>query len=64
MSSGKTNKAIAKRFKITATGKVMYRKPGHRHLLRKKSVKQRRAARQDHGLAKGMAKRIRNAIHS
>ena len=64
MSNGKTNKGIAKRFKVTATGKVMYRKPGHRHLLRTKSVKRRRAARQDQGLAKGMAKRIKAAIHS
>lgn len=64
MGSGKTNKAIAKRFKITATGKVMHRKPGHRHLLRTKSTKQRRAAGQDHILAKGMAKRVKAAIQS
>jgi len=64
MSSGKTNKAIAKRFKITATGKVLHRKPGHRHLLRNKTVKQRRASGQDHSLGKGMAKRVKAAIHS
>lgn len=64
MGSGKTNKGIAKRFKITATGKVMHRKPGHRHILRTKSVKQRRSAGQDRCLAKGMAKRVKAAIHS
>lgn len=64
MSSGKTNKAIAKRFKITGTGKVLYRKPGHRHILRTKTVKQRRAAGQAQVLAKGMAKRVKAAIHS
>ncbi len=64
MSSGKTKKSIAKRFKITGTGKVIHRKPGHRHILRTKSVKQRRSARQDQSLAKGMAKRVKAAMLS
>ena len=40
----KTRKSIAKRFKKTGTGKLLRRTPGHRHLLRNKSVKQRRSA--------------------
>jgi large subunit ribosomal protein L35 len=40
----KTKKSIAKRFKVTGTGKLLRRTPGHRHLLRNKSVKQRRRA--------------------
>jgi len=40
----KTRKSIAKRFKLTGTGKLLRRTPGHRHLLRNKSVKQRRRA--------------------
>ncbi|MBO94632.1 MAG: 50S ribosomal protein L35 [Opitutales bacterium] len=64
MSSGKTHKGIAKRFKITGTGKVVHRKPGHRHILRTKTVKQRRSARQDQGLAKGMSKRVKAALRS
>jgi large subunit ribosomal protein L35 len=40
----KTRKSIAKRFKKTGTGKLLRRTPGHRHLLRTKSVKQRRRA--------------------
>jgi large subunit ribosomal protein L35 len=40
----KTRKSISKRFKKTGTGKLLRRTPGHRHLLRKKSVKQRRRA--------------------
>lgn len=40
----KTKKSIAKRFKKTGTGKLLRRTPGHRHLLRNKSVKQRRRA--------------------
>ena len=40
----KTNKSVAKRFKITKTGKVMYRKPGLDHFRAKKSGKFRRNA--------------------
>ncbi len=38
----KTRKAVAKRFKITATGKVMRTRAGKRHLLASKSPKRRR----------------------
>lgn len=38
----KTKKAVAKRFKITATGKVMRSRAGKRHLLQSKSAKRRR----------------------
>ena len=38
----KTRKAVAKRFKITARGKVMRSKAGRRHLLQTKSAKRRR----------------------
>ena len=38
----KTRKAVAKRFKITATGKVMRNHAGKRHLLSSKSPKRRR----------------------
>ena len=37
----KTRKAVAKRFKITATGKVMRSRAGKRHLLSSKSAKRR-----------------------
>jgi large subunit ribosomal protein L35 len=33
----KTRKAVAKRFKITGTGKILRRKKGKRHLLQNKS---------------------------
>jgi large subunit ribosomal protein L35 len=39
----KTNKSAAKRFKITATGKVLRRSAGRRHLLQTKNAKRRRA---------------------
>lgn len=38
----KTRKAVAKRFKITATGKVLRSHAGKRHLLATKSPKRRR----------------------
>lgn len=38
----KTRKAVAKRFKVTATGKVMRPRAGKRHLLASKSPKRRR----------------------
>jgi large subunit ribosomal protein L35 len=39
----KTRKAVAKRFKITATGKVMRPRAGKRHLLTSKGPKRRRS---------------------
>ena len=38
----KTRKAVAKRFKITATGKVMRSRAGKRQLLQTKNSKRRR----------------------
>lgn len=38
----KTKKSAAKRFKITATGKVLRPRAGRRHLLQGKSAKRRR----------------------
>ena len=38
----KTKKSVAKRFKITGTGKVMRSRAGRRHLLATKNAKRRR----------------------
>jgi large subunit ribosomal protein L35 len=38
----KTKKAVAKRFKVTATGKVLRTQAGHRHMLASKSAKRKR----------------------
>ena len=43
MPKMKTHRGAAKRFKITATGKVLTRHAGKRHLLSGKSSKRRRA---------------------
>ena len=39
----KTKKAVAKRFKITARGKVLRSRAGRRHLLQGKNSKRRRS---------------------
>ena len=39
----KTKKSVAKRFKITARGKVMRMRSGKRHLLSTKNAKRRRS---------------------
>jgi large subunit ribosomal protein L35 len=58
----KTNKSISKRFKVTGTGKIMRRSPNRRHLLRNKSVKQKRRSGQDQEVSAGFSKRIRIAL--
>jgi len=39
----KTRKSVAKRFKITATGKVMRMRAGKRHLMARKNPDRRRS---------------------
>lgn len=58
----KTRKSIAKRFKVTGTGKIKRRTPGFgNHNTGKKSVKRKRSARQDKDVAPGLAKQVRIA---
>ena len=42
IARSKTRKSVAKRFKITATGKVLRTRGGRRHLLQCKSAKRKR----------------------
>ena len=51
----KTKKSVAKRFKLTGTGKMMRRTPGFRHLLGAKSTKSKRRATRDKLVAPGHA---------
>lgn len=41
----KTRKSVAKRFKITGSGKILFRGAGKRHLMQGKSAKRRRSLR-------------------
>ncbi|OIO58837.1 MAG: 50S ribosomal protein L35 [Verrucomicrobia bacterium CG_4_10_14_3_um_filter_43_23] len=58
----KTKKSVVKRFKKTGTGKLLRRKPGKRHFLRRKSTKQRRSMGQDQGMGAGMEARYKQAM--
>lgn len=42
MTKMKTKKAVVKKFKVTATGKLKFRHPGKRHKLTNKSHKRKR----------------------
>jgi len=58
----KTKKSVAKRFKLTATGKLMRRTPGFRHLLRSKSTKSKRRASRDKLVAPGHADALKRCL--
>ncbi|MGQ9733243.1 MAG: 50S ribosomal protein L35 [Candidatus Zipacnadales bacterium] len=58
----KTRKAAAKRFKITATGRVLHKKAGRNHLLSKKSSKRKRHLRRLGELTGGDAKRAKRMV--
>ena len=58
----KTKKSIAKRFKISAKGKLVRRTPGFRHLLGSKSTKQKRSATRDKLVADGHARPLLRAL--
>ena len=45
MPKMKTKKAAAKRYHVTAPGKVRYKKQGLRHILTKKNAKRKRRLR-------------------
>jgi len=55
LSMQKTKKSVAKRFKISGTGKLIRRTPGFRHLLSAKSTKSKRRASRDKLVAPGHA---------
>jgi large subunit ribosomal protein L35 len=58
----KTKKSVAKRFKITATGKVKRSRAGRRHLLAGKSPKRRRSLGKAVAVSERDAHRIQGAM--
>ncbi|MDR3274097.1 MAG: 50S ribosomal protein L35 [Puniceicoccales bacterium] len=58
----KTKKAFVKRFKVTASGKILRRVSGRRHLMRCKSSRQLRASGMDRTLGAGMIAQVKRAI--
>jgi large subunit ribosomal protein L35 len=55
----KTNRAAAKRFKKTGTGKIVYRKSCASHMLTKKTTKRKRSLRKGQLVDKTNKKTIR-----
>ena len=62
MPKQKTHKGLAKRIKITGTGKVLRSKAGSGHLMSGKSSKVRRHLRKKTGLFAPMAKKYKAAV--
>lgn len=58
----KTRKAAVKRFKITATGRLLHKKTGRSHLLSGKSRKRKRSLRQLGEITGKDKQRIRKMI--
>ncbi|MCR4287341.1 MAG: 50S ribosomal protein L35 [Deltaproteobacteria bacterium] len=58
----KTHKGAAKRFKITATGKIKRRKAGTRHLLTSKSKGSKRVMRKAATISKTHADSIKKLL--
>ena len=55
----KTNRAAAKRFKKTGTGKFVFRKSYGSHILTKKTTKRKRSLRQPNIIAKSDQREVR-----
>ncbi len=62
MPKMKTRKSAAKRFRVTGTGKVAYKKMGLRHILTKKSSKRKRDLRHGGILSDVEAKRAKSML--
>ena len=58
----KTKKAVAKRFKITATGKILRRKAGLRHLASSKNAKRKRNLGKVGQVDKTMVARVKECL--
>jgi large subunit ribosomal protein L35 len=59
MPKMKTRRSAAKRYRVTGTGKVRYKKQGLRHILTKKSSKRKRRLRHASILSKAETGRAR-----
>ncbi|MCD6087722.1 MAG: 50S ribosomal protein L35 [Candidatus Hydrothermae bacterium] len=62
MPKVKTKRAAAKRFKVTATGKVLRRRAFKSHILAKKTRKRKRALRRPALVADADLKRVKAMI--
>ncbi len=58
----KTRKAVAKRFKITKTGKVLRMQAGRSHILTKKSRSRKRHLRRKAVVSKSFSRNIKRQL--
>ena len=58
----KTNRAAAKRFTVTGSGKVKFASKGHRHCLSNKSRKQKRQQRKANYMTAGDQRLVERLI--
>ncbi|MBO7123699.1 MAG: 50S ribosomal protein L35 [Treponema sp.] len=62
MPKMKTKKSASKRFSLTGTGKVKYKKMNLRHILTKRSPKRKRQLRKEGILAESEAAKVRKQM--
>jgi large subunit ribosomal protein L35 len=62
MPKMKTNKSVAKRFKVTGSGKVKRGQAFKSHILTKKTAKRKRNLRKSTIAAKGDARRMKRML--
>lgn len=62
MPKQKTHKGLKKRFRVTATGKVMHRKAGTSHLLSHMTTKRKRKLRKPGVASDVHAKLVRHLL--
>jgi large subunit ribosomal protein L35 len=62
MPKMKTKKAAAKRYHVTGTDKVRYKKQGLRHILTKKNAKRKRRLRLSATLSPVETKRVKQLM--
>jgi large subunit ribosomal protein L35 len=59
MPKMKTNRAAAKRFRVTGSGRIRRSKAGLNHMMQEKSRKHLRRLRKNDTVDKAMAKRVK-----
>jgi large subunit ribosomal protein L35 len=64
MPKMKTNRGAAKRFRVTATGKIKYKRGNARHILTKKSRKRKRQMRRPGVLSGPDTKRLHRLLQA
>ncbi len=62
MPKMKTKKSAAKRYHVTGSGKVTYKKQGLRHILTKKSAKRKRSLRIGATLSPVESRRVKKLL--